>query len=264
MDILEKIVQYKRSEVAERRKVKSMSFLEQEELFDRKCISAKQRILSAEPYGIISEFKRQSPSKGIINDKVDVVDVTSGYESAGASAISILTDESFFGGTTEDLGRARAVLNCPILRKDFIVDEYQVIETKAMGADLMLLISACLNKSEVIKLATLAHSVGLEVLLEIHSLEEYDDQFLGSIDLLGVNNRNLKTFETTIQTSINLAKHLPDDVVKISESGLRTVKDLDEVSHAGYQGFLIGEQFMRHNDPAEELRQFMSADSVSK
>ncbi|MFY0652683.1 MAG: indole-3-glycerol phosphate synthase TrpC [Cyclobacteriaceae bacterium] len=258
MDILEKIVLEKKKEVAAQQTEISISELEGRAGFERKCYSAKNRLLSAEPFGIISEFKRKSPSKGIINDRVDVVDVTSGYESAGAAAVSILTDTLFFGGTYEDLKRARLKLTCPILRKDFIVEEYQVIETKAMGADLMLLIAACLQKDQTISLAKLAREVGLEILLEIHSEEEYDEDLMEYIDILGVNNRNLKTFETSIYTSINLAEKLPSEIVKISESGLRGIGDLELISRAGYQGFLIGEQFMKHEDPAGELKAFMT------
>ena len=258
MDILEKIVLEKKKEVVTRQGVRSVSDLEQTDGFRRSTYSTKQRLLNAQPFGIISEFKRKSPSKGIINDHADVVEVTKGYEKAGASAVSILTDTPFFGGTPEDLMQARAQLTCPILRKDFIVDEYQVIETKAMGADLMLLIAACLTKDQTKNLAKLARSVGLEVLLEIHSEEEYEEDLMEYIDILGVNNRNLKTFVTSIDTSIDLAKKLPSDVVKISESGLRSIDDLKLISEAGYQGFLIGEQFMKHDDPAAKLKAFMA------
>ncbi|MFT7034145.1 MAG: indole-3-glycerol phosphate synthase [Cyclobacteriaceae bacterium] len=258
MDILEKIVLEKKKEVKAHKSQFSTADLEQKVGFERQCYSTKERLLSAQPFGIISEFKRKSPSKGIINDRVDVVDVTSGYEAAGAAAVSILTDTPFFGGTYEDLTRARKELTCPILRKDFIVDEYQVIETKAMGADLMLLIAACLTVKQTKTLAELARSVGLEVLLEIHSEEEYNESLMDYIDILGVNNRNLKTFETSIYTSINLAEKLPVEVVKISESGLRGIEDLELIAKSGYNGFLIGEQFMKHDDPAGELKSFMS------
>ena len=258
MDILEKIVLEKKKEIAAFQSTTSILELEKSDGFLRSCYSAKNRLLSAKPFGIISEFKRKSPSKGIINDKVDVVEVSSGYEAAGAAAVSILTDTSFFGGTYEDLKRARKELTCPILRKDFIVDEYQVIETKSMGADLILLIAACLTKEQTKSLAQLARSIGLEILLEIHSEEEYKEDLMQYIDILGVNNRNLKTFETSIYTSINLAEKLPKEMVKISESGLRGIEDLKLISEAGYNGFLIGEQFMKHDDPAGELKAFMS------
>ncbi|MEQ6120584.1 indole-3-glycerol phosphate synthase TrpC [Reichenbachiella sp. MALMAid0571] len=258
MDILEKIVLEKKKEVAAHKENMKVSELEKGESFQRKGISLKRRLIDAEPFGIISEFKRKSPSKGIINDKLDVVETTKGYQHAGASGISILTDTPFFGGTYEDLIRARKELTCPVLRKDFIVDEYQVIETKAMGADVMLLIAACLSKTEITNLAKLARQVGLEILLEIHSEEEYQEDLMEYIDILGVNNRNLKTFETSIYTSINLAEKLSKDVVKISESGLRSIDDLNLINQAGYKGFLIGEQFMRHADPARELKSFLA------
>jgi len=258
MDILEKIVLEKKKEVAAHKGNVTVSELEKGESFQRKGISLKQRLIEVEPFGIISEFKRKSPSKGIINDKLDVVETTKGYQHAGASGISILTDTPFFGGTYEDLIRARKELTCPVLRKDFIVDEYQVVETKAMGADVMLLIAACLSKKEIVGLAKLARQVGLEILLEIHSEAEYDEDLMEYIDILGVNNRNLKTFETSIYTSINLAEKLSKDVVKISESGLKSIDDLNLINQAGYKGFLIGEQFMKHDDPAQELKSFLT------
>ncbi len=258
MDVLEKIVLEKKKEVAAHKQNTPVAELEKSDGFQRQGISLRQRLQQATPFGIISEFKRKSPSKGIINDKADVVDTTKGYQAAGASGISILTDTPFFGGTYEDLLRARKHLDVPVLRKDFIVDEYQVVETKAMGADVMLLIAACLQRDEIEKLAKLAHTVGLEVLLEIHSEEEYDESLMPYIDILGVNNRNLKTFETTIRTSLNLAEKLPADIVKISESGLKSIDDLHTISAAGYHGFLIGEQFMKHADPAGELSAFLA------
>lgn len=258
MDVLEKIVIEKKKEVAVHKVNVPIDDLESQSGFQRKCYSLRERLLQAEPYGIVSEFKRKSPSKGIINDQADVVKTTTGYQSAGASGISILTDTPFFGGAYEDLIKARKELTVPVLRKDFIVDEYQVLETKAMGADVMLLIAACLSQQEIMELAKLARSVGLEILLEIHSEEEYDEDLLEYIDILGVNNRNLKTFETSIYTSIDLAEKLPDNVVKISESGLKSLEDLQLINKAGYKGFLIGEQFMRHADPAAELSAFLS------
>ncbi|MEO9966639.1 MAG: indole-3-glycerol phosphate synthase TrpC [Reichenbachiella sp.] len=258
MNVLDKIVQKKRDEVTFQKSVISIDDLTKSNYFDRQCHSTVERLTRAVPYGIISEFKRQSPSKGVINDKADVAQVAKGYCEAGAAAVSILTDQEFFGGNIEDLQRARKHMNCPVLRKDFIIDEFQIYKTKAIGADLMLLIAAILTKEEIARFTDLAHDLGLEVLLEIHNEDEFHKGYYEPVDILGVNNRDLKQFKTTIQNSIDLAKILPKEQVKISESGISTTAQMDLLAQAGYKGFLIGEQFMKHEDPADELRKFMS------
>ncbi len=262
MNVLDKIVAQKRIEVENHKKAQSIEQLKSATHFNRKGISVAKELKNSVVPGIISEFKRQSPSKGIINDQVDVVKVTGGYCDAGASAISILTDEMFFGGTIEDLQRARRHIKCAILRKDFIIDEYQIYETKAIGADLMLLIAAILTKEEIIRFTDLAHELGLEVLLEIHNEEEFYAGYYDQVDILGVNNRDLKRFKTTIQNSIDLAKILPKGQLKISESGISSTKEMVALANEGYKGFLIGEQFMKHADPAAELRKFMQEEMV--
>ena len=262
MNVLDKIVAEKRLEIERHKGVHSIVDLKNAPHFVKKKVSVADKLKSSVIPGIISEFKRQSPSKGIINDKVDVIDVAGGYCRAGASAISILTDEKFFGGNIEDLQRARRHIDCAILRKDFIIDEYQVYETKAIGADLMLLIAAILTREEIVRLTDLAHELGLEVLLEIHNEEEYREGYYDQVDILGVNNRDLKAFKTTIQNSIDLAKILPKDQLKISESGISSTKDMSALAHEGYKGFLIGEQFMKHEDPAAELKKFMLEELV--
>ncbi|SMD31646.1 indole-3-glycerol phosphate synthase [Reichenbachiella faecimaris] len=258
MNVLDKIVQTKKEEAAYQKSVISIDDLIKSSYFDRACHSTVANLESASPYGIISEFKRKSPSKGIINDKVDVAEVAKGYCQAGASAISILTDQDYFGGSIEDLQRARKHMTCPVLRKDFIIDEYQIYKTKAIGADLMLLIAAILTKEDIVKFTDLAHKLGLEVLLEIHNEEEFNEGYYDAVDILGVNNRDLKRFKTTIQNSIDLAKILPQDQLKISESGISSTKEMDILAAEGYKGFLIGEQFMKHVDPANELKKFMT------
>ncbi|MEP4091031.1 indole-3-glycerol phosphate synthase TrpC [Reichenbachiella sp.] len=257
MNVLDKIVQTKKEEVAYQKSVISIDDLIRSSHFERECYSVSQNLLQAAPYGIISEFKRQSPSKGVINDKVDVAEVSKGYCQAGASAISILTDKDYFGGSIEDLQRAKKHMTCPVLRKDFVVDEFQIYETKAIGADLMLLIAAILTRDEIVKFTDLAHKLGLEVLLEIHNEDEFNDGYYEAVDILGVNNRDLKLFRTTIQNSIDLAKILPAEQLKISESGISSTKEMDILAAEGYKGFLIGEQFMKHSDPADELKKFM-------
>lgn len=262
MNVLDKIVAQKKEEVAYQKSIISVGQLRESAQFERRCISLTERINNSVMPGIIAEFKRQSPSKGIINDKVDVSKVASGYCSAGASAVSILTDEKFFGGSIEDLQRARPHVECPILRKDFIIDEYQVYKTKAIGADLMLLIAAILTKEQVIAMTDLAHELGLEVLLEIHNREEFEQCYYDKVDLLGVNNRDLKRFKTSIQNSIDLAEILPKEQLKISESGISNTQDMARLTKVGYRGFLIGEQFMKHEDPAAELKKFMTEEYV--
>jgi len=256
MTILDKIIERKKVEVASRKLSMPVSMLEKAPAFSRNCLSMKQSLLSSES-GIISEFKRKSPSLGWIHEDADVVDVTAGYSAAGASGISILTDLEFFGGTPMDLMAAQRFVTCPVLRKDFVIDEYQLYEAKAMGADVVLLIAAALTVEQTLELARKAHELGLEVLLEVHNAEEigHANDF---VDMLGVNNRNLKTFEQNIQTSFDLAALIPDKFVKVSESGISKTETVKELRKAGYKGFLMGENFMKEENPAEELKNFIA------
>ncbi len=256
MNILDTIIQSKYKEVAQRKEQFPIKQLEKHVFFSRKTIPLKQN-LKLSSTGIIAEFKRKSPSKGIINDRVKVEEVTQGYAKAGASAISILTDTEFFGGTSDDLKQARPRLQVPILRKDFIIDEYQIIEAKAMGADLILLIAAVLSPKKIKELAEFAHSFGLEVLMEVHNLEELQSSLNYHLDIVGVNNRNLKNFEVSINVSKDLTEHIPSEFVKISESGISEVKNVKILQEYGYQGFLIGENFMKSDNPAEMCKEFM-------
>ena len=255
MTILDKIIESKKVEVASRRQTTSIDTLQKSPAFSRQCLSMKQSLLNSKS-GIISEFKRKSPSLGWIHEDVDVVDVTSGYSAAGASGISILTDLEYFGGTPMDLMAARPFIACPVLQKDFVIDEYQLYEAKAMGADLVLLIAAALTIEQTLDLARKAHELGLEVLLEVHNAEEigHANDF---VDMLGVNNRNLKTFEQSIQTSFDLAALIPDKFVKVSESGISKTETVKELRKAGYKGFLMGENFMKEENPAKALVRFI-------
>ena len=255
MTILDKIIADKENEVAERKKLVSIDDLQASPYFSRKCISLKYSLLNSVS-GIISEFKRKSPSKGWIHEDADVVEVTSGYNQAGAAGISILTDSKYFGGVAEDLIAARPHLSCPVLRKDFMIDEYQLYEAKAMGADVILLIAAALTVEKTEELALKAHDLGLEVLLEVHNQEELR-HINKYVDLVGVNNRNLKTFEVNIDISLALAGLIPDKFVKISESGISLPETVVELRKAGYKGFLMGENFMKENDPALSLKGFI-------
>jgi indole-3-glycerol phosphate synthase len=241
MNILDQIVAHKRVEVAERKALYPIPMLESSTLFQSPAISLKSSLLDKSKFGIIAEFKRKSPSKGIINSNASVELTTTGYVQAGASALSVLTDAKFFGGSNEDLMSARKNNSCPILRKEFIVDEYQIIEAKSIGADAILLIAAVVDPQTIQKYTRFAHSLGLEVLLEVHDKEEVRANVDSGVDLIGVNNRNLKTFEVNIDTSKQLALIIPDTFVKISESGIDNPAAIQELREVGYQGFLLGQ-----------------------
>ena len=238
MNILDQIIASKRKEVALKKSVVSVTQLENADLFNKKTNSLSKSITNL-PFGIIAEHKRRSPSKATINNSFSVEEVVKGYENADASGISVLTDMQYFGGSLEDLLLARASVKIPLLRKEFIVDEYQLLEAKAFGADAILLIAAVLSRQEIKKLSEFAQSLALEVLLEVHSLEELEKSIMPSLDLIGVNNRNLKTFEVSLQNSIDLSNHIPNDFVKISESGLTSTEDIKLLKSHGFQGFLI-------------------------
>lgn len=257
MNILDQIIAHKRKEVEERKTLWPTRILEKGILFDRTTQSLKKELLRADQSGIIAEFKRQSPSKGIINQSASVEQVSVGYVQAGASALSILTDEKFFGGMNDDLTLARKYNSCPILRKDFVIDEYQIIEAKSIGADVILLIAAALTPEEVKGLANFAHSLGLEVLLEIHNENEFLNNTQANVDLIGVNNRNLKTFEVSIETSKQLSSLIPDVMVKVSESGIDDASSILELRKFGFKGFLIGQAFMQQADPGKACNTFI-------
>ncbi|MFC2186376.1 indole-3-glycerol phosphate synthase TrpC [Fulvivirgaceae bacterium LMO-SS25] len=257
MDILQKIVDYKRKEVDERKELFPTALLEKSTYFGGKPVSLKKYLLREDKSGIIAEIKRKSPSKGDINPYVSVERTSIGYMQAGASALSILTDKEFFGGKNEDLMMARKFNFCPILRKDFMIDEYQVVEAKSIGADVILLIAAVLSPDETNRLAILAKSLGMEVLLEVHSVEELERSINPNIDVIGVNNRNLKTFEVSLQNSIDILPHIPSEFVAVSESGIRTVTDISFLKKAGFKGFLIGENFMTHSRPEIACKEFI-------
>lgn len=256
MHILDKIVAHKRQEVADRQERFPVKLLEDSIYFNTPTVSLSSYLQRSDKHGIIAEFKRKSPSKGAINLYAKVEEVSIGYMQAGASALSVLTDEHFFGGKNKDLTEARKFNYCPILRKDFIVSEYQIIEARSIGADAILLIAACLEKDELHRLAGFARSLGLEVLVELHDLTELD-KLSPAANVVGVNNRNLQTFEVSITHSLELYEHLPSEMVKISESGLNDAQAVVELRRAGYQGFLIGEHFMRDENPGQVCREFI-------
>lgn len=257
MNILDKIIESKRKEITFKKSVVSVAQLENSDLFNKKTSSLSKSIINS-PFGIIAEHKRRSPSKATINNSFSVEEVVKGYENAGASGISVLTDMQYFGGSLEDLFLARASVRIPLLRKEFIVDEYQLLEAKAFGADAILLIAAVLSKLEIKQLSEFAQSLALEVLLEVHNGEELEKSIMPSLDLIGVNNRNLKTFEVSLSNSVDLVTQIPDDFVKISESGLSMPTDVKMLKSIGFQGFLIGENFMKTDSPGKSLEQFIN------
>ncbi len=256
MNILDKIIVDKKREVILKKTIIPVSQLESSVFFRKKTISLSQS-LRASNSGIIAEHKRRSPSKAEINYNFTVEEVVKGYETAGACGISVLTDGKYFGGSLDDLVLARATVNIPLLRKEFIVDEYQILEAKAHGADLILLIAAVLTREEIKQLSEFAHSLGLEVLLEVHDLEELEKSIMPSLDMIGVNNRNLKTFEVSLDFSKQLASKIPDDFVKVSESGIASVEAINELQPYGFKGFLIGENFMKTDNAGKAATEFI-------
>jgi len=258
MTILDKIIAFKKKEVAKIKAEVPVKKLVASPNFQRQPLSLKKSLLKVGSTGIIAEFKRQSPSKGIINDKATIADVTNGYLDANVAAQSILTDTSFFGGTMADLMEARVINQIkPILRKDFIVDGFQIVEAKAIGADVILLITACLTKQELKNYGQLATDLGLEVLYEVHNQEDLDKIELDN-KIIGINNRNLNTFKVDLENSILLANQIPDTCVKVSESGISDPKIITGLKEYGFHGFLIGENFMKEEDPGAACQEFIS------
>ncbi len=255
-DILQEIIENKKEEIARRKEVFSIDLLESNcEEFDRKSLSMSNSIRESQS-GIISEFKRRSPSKGWINEKADLLQITKDYQLNGASALSILTDNKYFGGKLEDIKAVRDSINIPILRKEFIIDEYQLFQAKLIGADAVLLIAAALEKKRFMELSDMAHQLGMEVLLEIHSekeMEYIDDK----VEMIGVNNRNLGTFVTDVKNSVAMVEKLPKDRVLISESGISSPSTIKMLKEKGFNGFLIGECFMREENPGDAFAKFI-------
>jgi indole-3-glycerol phosphate synthase len=253
MTILDKIIERKKEEVATAKSRISPDRLKSTAFFGRPTYSLKESIQTKS--GIIAEFKRQSPSKGIINNRVEPLDVVSAYENFGASGISILTDYDFFGGNLNDVLNVRNDINIPILRKDFMIDEYQFYEAKSIGADVILLIASCLSPSQVEEFTDLSHELKMEVLLEIHTEEELK-HFNTKIDLVGINNRNLKDFKVDLQHSVQLKNQLPKEVLSVAESGIYSLEDFKFLREKGFDGFLMGEYFMKNANPAKAFEEF--------
>ena len=258
MNILDKIVVRKKEEVALAKTQVSIDALTQYPLFSRQCYSLRESVLDPQRTGIIAEYKRASPSKGLINGTSSVQEVVRGYEEAGASAVSVLTDADFFQGSLDDLTAAREVLQIPVLRKEFIVDTYQIAEAKAYGADVILLIAACLTTDEIDKFSQYAKSLGLSVLLEVHNAEELNRSIFPSIDAIGVNNRNLKDFTVSLEHSYTLVDQIPDHYIKVSESGIADPATIRDLKSRGFHSFLIGENFMKTQNPMQAIKDFVA------
>lgn len=254
--ILDKIVARKMEEIAVAKEKRSIEDLKAMPHFVRTCSDFKVSLLDSKKTGIIAEFKRKSPSKGVINALSSVEDIVKGYTSGGASAISVLTDTHFFGGSSVDLLEARKHTDLPLLRKDFTIEAYQIYEAKAWGADIILLIAAILNPSEIASLTQLAQTLGMFVLLEVHNAEELERNLDSKADAIGVNNRSLADFTVNISHSFELVNKIPPGILKISESAISEVNTIRMLRDAGFNGFLIGENFMKSADPVDAFHRF--------
>lgn len=256
-DVLSEIIANKRLEVDLQKRTISLEQL-QDGIIETTPVRSMKQALASSDSGIIAEFKRRSPSKGWIQQEARPEEVIPAYVAAGASALSILTDEKFFGGSLKDIRAARPLVQVPILRKDFIIDEYQLYQAKIVGADAVLLIAAVLEPTQCQELAAQAHELGLEVLLEIHRAEElpYINKV---IDMVGINNRNLGTFVTDIDHSFRLAGQLPQNTLLVSESGISSPDTVKRLRAVGFRGFLIGETWMKTPQPGETLRNFLQS-----
>jgi indole-3-glycerol phosphate synthase len=256
MGFLEPIIANKRNELLQAKDALTRSMVGYS-LFKRSTISLTTALKDKNSSGIIAEFKRKSPSQGwFVKEDLAINNVARAYEQNGAAGISVLTDRDFFGGAITDLETARQLVSIPLLRKDFIIDQLQVKETKIAGADVILLIAACLSRQQVKEFSREAHAIGLEVLLEIHNEKELD-HICPEIDLVGVNNRNLTSFEVNIETSFRLINQLPKEKCLVSESGIRDVETIISLKRAGFNGFLVGESFMKQADPAIAFAEFI-------
>ena len=256
-DILSEIIAHKKREVENKKEILPIKEIVKSMNVGCKAPLSLKTTLLRSSHGIIAEFKRKSPSKDWINQHADASIIPLQYEANGAAALSILTDETYFGGTMSDLEKAIAVTSIPKLRKEFVVDEYQILESKMYGADAILLIAAALTPEQCKQFTQIALSVGLEVLLELHDENEIE-HISPSNNMIGINNRNLGSFETNIEKSFKMIDKLPKEAVLISESGISDPQTVYELRQAGYKGFLIGEHFMRTDHPGKSLKEFIS------
>ncbi len=256
MNKLQEILAAKRNEVEKNKALYPVKLLEQSVFFGAAPVPLSAYLLREDLHGIIAEFKRRSPSRGMINEFADPATITLRYMQAGASALSVITDKDFFGGSNKDLVLARQNNYCPVLRKDFIVDEYQIFESRSMGADVILLIASALTRKELLHFHRVANELGMEVLVEIHDPVELD-KLPADVRLLGVNSRNLNDFSVNTDHALKVCNQLPDHVIKIAESGIDSPETLLKLKEAGYKGFLMGERFMREADPGKACYRFI-------
>jgi len=255
MNILDQIAAVKREEVKRQKDNRPLGLLERSKLFRLPRPSFRDA-LAKKKLPVIAEFKRQSPSRGVINSSASIRKIAPGYQEAGMAAISVLTDLQFFGGSSSDIETAAGLVDLPLLRKDFIIDEYQVVEARSTGASAILLIAALLSRQEADYLSLLAASLGMDVLFEIHDHEDLE-KISDRMNIIGVNNRNLKTFEVSIRNSEDLLRFLPEQCIRVAESGISGVDDVIRLYEAGYNAFLIGEYFMKHEKPELAASLFM-------
>ncbi len=263
-DILRRIVAVKLEEVAAARAARSLASLREEaESTERRrdlrpFETALRRKMAAGHAAVIAEVKKASPSKGVLREQFAPAEIAASYEGGGAAALSVLTDERFFQGSAAYLQQARGACGLPVLRKDFMVDEYQVVQARVIGADCILLIAACLDDARMADLQACAHALGMAVLVEVHDGDELERALRLKTPLLGINNRNLRTFEVTLQTTLGLLPHVPPDRLLVTESGILDRDDVLRMRGAGVHAFLVGEAFMRAADPGAALAQLFS------
>ncbi len=259
--ILEEIVAHKHTEVAADKAEVSLAELEArfpEAGSQRGFAAAMTETVAAGKAAVIAEIKRASPSKGLIRANFDPAEHAQDYAANGATCLSILTDRNYFQGADEFLQAGRAACNIPVIRKDFMVDPYQIAQSKALGADCILLIVAALQHSQFIDLAAYANEIDIDILVEVHNAAELERALQVEADLIGINNRNLHTFETSLQTTIDLSAQIPEDKLVITESGINTVADVQKMIEHGVYGFLVGESFMRADQPGEKLKELFA------
>lgn len=260
--ILQDIIAEKHREVTVRRKAAPQTLIEhvivEQQDMPRGFFKSLQSAVAENRPAVIAEIKKASPSKGVIREDFDPMAIAKSYEAAGAACLSVLTDEKFFQGSEQYLSDARDATQLPVIRKDFIIDAYQVFEARAMGADCILLIAACLSTERMRELTTLAYDLGMDVLIEVHSAEELNRIAGLPLRMIGINNRNLHTFEVDLQTTFTLANAIPDDIMVITESGITTRADVDAMLQAGISSFLVGESMMRYDNPGQKLTELFS------
>lgn len=258
MTILDQIIRDKKGYVEKQKSLYPVKLLEEQSFFTAPTVSLRKYLTRENGSGIIAEFKRKSPSEGFINKYGSVTEITMGYMQSGAAALSVLTDEKYFGGKDEDLTKARQSNYCPILRKDFVIDEYQILEARSIGADVILLIASVLSPAEIKAFTQLAKSLDMEVLLEVKNRDELENSICEDTHIIGVNNRNLENFKVDIENSIRLSEFIPEGITKISESGISSPEAVLQLREHGFKGFLMGTHFMKQADPIAGCRDFIS------